>query len=145
MFPKQRYTRDVDYGIGATQATVASLRMMNIPVPDQVTYAPASSYYVRGDGSRVGDGYVTVQWVWDVISIEKLSVLLSFLGGGQWANVYIRTDIRDGTYPNPRSAFNTYTAIMLKPMFAGQEGVPIARSPYAVQTLPITFKNLVEV
>ena len=140
---KTRPLEDLQYAIGDTPSNLTLLRRAMIPTPDQVVYKAASVYYVRGDGSRVGDGYTSVGWIWDVISTQKLSYLMTYLNGAEWKYVYIRTDVRDGTYSNPRSAFNVYYAMMLKPILDGVEGVPIARSPYAMQTVRVLFKNLV--
>lgn len=138
----RRWHDDADYRIGLTAADLVKLRDIGIPPPDQVTFQPAAVYYARGDNSRVGDGAATVHWVWDMISLHKLAGLLEFLGGADWADVYIYTDRRDGRYWSPKEAFGTYIAKMWWPLVFGQEGVPVARSPYVMQTVNITFKNV---
>lgn len=137
------YRADTLYKIGATSTNMATLKQLGIAPPDQVTYQAASTYYVRSDMSRVGDGFSLCSWVWDNISIQKLSTLLAFLGGNSWADVFINTDIRDGTYPNPAKAFKLYSARMWKPLLFGQEGQPVNRTPYVIQTVHIQFVNLV--
>lgn len=139
---QERQLDDMQYAIGTDPNNLSLLRRIKVPYPDQTVFKPASVYYMRGDGTRVGDGYISTQWIWDVISLQKLSALLEYLNGEDWVRVYIRTDRRDGTYYNPRTAFAVYYGIMLKPILSGNEGVPIARSPYALQTVSITFKNL---
>jgi len=138
------YTEDSDYKIGESLAKVVSLRLLNIAVPDQVTYRPASVYYVRSNLSRVGDGFTSVTWVWDMMSIEKLARLLSFLNGAEYASVYIKTDIRDGTHAIPANAFRVYSCMMWKPILSGEEGVPVVKSPYVMQTVQVKFVDLVE-
>lgn len=139
---QERTLQDMHYAIGTDPNNLSDLVRMHVPWPDQIVFEPASVYYTRGDGTRVGDGYITARWIWDLISLQKLSYLLEYLNGNDWARVYIRTDRRDGTYSNPRTAFAVYYGIMLKPIVSGNEGVPLARSPYALQTVSITFKNL---
>ena len=140
----KHYYDDTDYKIGRSLTTLITLRDLGIAVPDQVVYQPSSSYYVRGDLTRVGDGFTTVSWVWDIISIDRIARLLEILDGGSYANVYIKTDVRDGTFAIAKNAFKVYSAIMWKPLLFGQEGTPVARSPYTLQTVNIQFVNLVE-
>jgi len=132
-----------DYMIGATITTMASLRDMGIPPPDQAIFQPAATYYVRGDHTRVGDGTAVATWIWDVICLERLSAILDHLDGEDYANVYIQTAIRDGRYSRPSLEFDRYSAIMWWPLLFGQEGVPIARSPFVMQTVKIQFVNVV--
>ena len=133
-----------DYKIGYTPAALVSLRLLGIAPPDQVTFQPASTYYSRSDFSRVGDGFIAVAWVFDIISIDRLANLLAYLDGDTWNDVYIRTDMRDGTIPMAENAFKVYSAIMWKPMLFGKEGNPVAKSARAMQTVNIQFMNLVE-
>ena len=135
---------DNDYKIGYTPTKLVPLRLLNIAVPDQVTFQPASTYYSRSDFSRVGDGFIAVAWVFDIISIDRLANLLAYLDGDTWNDVYIRTDMRDGTVPMAENAFKVYSAIMWKPMLFGKEGNPVAKSALAMQTVNIQFMNLVE-
>ena len=139
----QGYIADTDYRIGLVADTLVKLRDMNISPPDQVVFQPAAKYRVRGDLTRVGVGYATVHWIWDVASLERLANLLEFLDGEDSADVYIYTDRRDGRTHAPAEAFNVYSAKMWWPLLYGDEGVPIARSPYAFQTIDIQFKNVV--
>lgn len=131
------------YAIGPTPQTLAYLTNMHIPIPDQVVYTPASTYVQRADGTRVGHGYPSAQWIWDVISNSALSQLLEFLNGADYAYVYMRTDTREGIIKQPRNAYDVFYAIMYKPILAGQEGTPIARSPYAMQSVQIQFHRLI--
>jgi len=137
------YKDATDYGIGTTITNIASLRNMGIPPPDQSLFQPASAYYVRGDHSRVGDGAARAIWIWDAICLERLSAILDHLNGEDYANVYIRTAVRDGRYSRPSLEFDRYYAMMWWPLLFGQEGVPIARSPYVMQTVKIQFVNAV--
>lgn len=136
------WTDDTDYKIGRTAARLVPLTWMGIPPPDQVVYREAAVYYVRGDQSRVSDGFISCSWIWDIISIARLATLLDFLDGAEFADVFIRTDIRDGTYWQQQNAFNVFSAIMWKPVLSGQEGVYVARSAYATQTVEINFRKL---
>jgi hypothetical protein len=138
------YNKDTSYKIGASLTAMVALRDLNIGVPDQVTFKPAGLSYVRADYSRVSDGAAMASWVWDIISIHKLALLLNFLNGTTFASVYIQTDVRDGTFAIPKNAFKVFSAIMWKPLLYGEDGVPVARSPYAMQTVNIQFVNLVE-
>jgi hypothetical protein len=137
-----RYVLDTDYKIGRSAGSMARLRDLGVAVPDQVIFQPASAFYMRADYSRVGDGYATAFWVWDMISLARLSNLLAYLDGGESASVYIYTDLRDGTNALPRNAFATYSCVMWKPLLHGPEGMPVAKSPYVVQTVQLRFINL---
>lgn len=134
---------DTDYAIGLTANTLMSLRDLNIPPPDQPVFTPAALYRVRGDLSRVGDGFPMANWIWDVISVATLYPVINLLGGADFKELYIRTDKRDASTPSPDLAFNVYSCIMWKPILAGDEGVYVARSPYALQTVQIQFKRLI--
>jgi hypothetical protein len=79
-----------------------------------------------------------------MISISRLSQILSFLGSADFAKVYIVTDKRDGTFPNPKISFGMFYATMWKPILSGDEGVFVVKSPYVAQTVKVTFVNLVE-
>lgn len=120
------------------------MKLLGIASPDQVVFQPASTFYSRSDFSRVGDGFIAVSWVFDVISIDRLANLLSYLNGSTWNDVYIRTDMRDGTVPMAENAFKVYSCIMWKPMLFGKEGNPVAKSVLAMQSVNIQFMNLVE-
>lgn len=139
------YCDDSDYALGIVPQKMATLKKMNIAPPDQVVYRPYSSYYVRSDLSRIGDGFASVEWIWDTISIARLSQVLDFLDGEDNAVVYVYTDKRDGTFPNPKSSFSLFSALMWKPLVSGEEGVFVAKSPYVVQTLSIKFVRMVEI
>jgi len=138
------YNQASQYSIGITPTDLLALRDMHIAPPDQVVYRPASIYYVRGDMSRVGDGFAMCEWIWDAISLSRLSTILEFLDGDTYKDVYIVTDKRDGTFSNPDDSFALFYAKMWKPILSGEEGVSIARSPYALQTVKIQFVDLVE-
>ena len=142
--PNRRTLSDFQYAIGRDPNNLADLKRLGVAWPDQAVFTPATVYYDRPDGSRVGDGFKMVSWIWDVISWQRLATLLEYLDGGEYAKVYIRTDLRDGTYYAPRTSYGVYYATMLKPRLTGAEGVPIARSPYAYQTVSIQFRNLIE-
>ena len=138
------YCADTLYKIGTDPVNMPTLKQLGVPVPDQVTYQAASVYYVRGDMSRIGDGYALASWVWDVISIEKLSKITSLLSGADYVNLYIRTDIRDGTFSNAAISFKVFSAMLWKPLLFGEDGNPIVRTPYAMQSVKLQFVNLVE-
>jgi hypothetical protein len=135
---------DFQYKIGATEEELVSLHLLKIPWPDQVIYSAASVYYPRSDMSRVGDGYASVSWIWDVISRTALATLLQYVGGSS-AVVYIQTDVRDGTIAKPSAAFSKFRCTMWMPILSGEEGTPIARSALGIQTVQIKFVNLVEI
>lgn len=135
---------NTNYQIGSTPTGLMSLRELNIPVPDQVVFRPMAAYYVRADFTRVGDGFASTDWIWDVLDLNSVYKLLSFLGGEESVALYVVTDKRDGTIPNPATAFGLYYSIMWKPIMSGEEGVPIARSQVALQTVRLRFVNMVE-
>jgi hypothetical protein len=141
----RNYQLDTLYRIGTSISNIIPLSKLGIAAPDQVTFQAASTYSVRADMSRVGDGFASAAWIWDVISIERLSSLLNFLGGNDYASVYIYTDIRDGTHAVAANAFKSFTAIMWKPLLFGQDGNAVVKSPYAMQSVRLQFVNLVEV
>ena len=138
------YAEASNYQLGLVPTQMATLRNMRIAPPDQVVYRPASVYYVRSDFSRVGDGFASVEWVWDTISIARLSKILELLGGQEYVYLYVVTDKRMGLTPNPKAQFALFSAIMWKPILSGEEGVPVAKSPYVMQTVKLQFINMVE-
>jgi hypothetical protein len=138
------YLDDSSYKLGILPQDLISLRDMRIAAPDQVVYRSAATSYVRADFSRVSDGFTSVEWVWDMISISRLSTLLGFLNGADYINLYVQTDKRDGTFPNPRASFAVFYAMMWKPILSGEEGVSVVKSPYTMQTVKIQFVNMIE-
>ena len=135
---------DFQYAIGDNPNNLSTLRRMGIPIPDQVIYSPASLYYVRSDGTRVGDGYQTVEWIWDVISRQKIAILLEIMNGQDYHYTYVKSDRRDGDYALPEIGYSIWYAIMWRPILSGQEGVPIARSPVSYQSVRLQFRLLSE-
>ena len=138
---------DLLYALGTDPNNLALLSgplSMKIPIPDQVVYAPASIYYYRSDGTRVGDGFASAAWIYDVIASDSLAMLLEFLDGDEYTYLYVQTDKRDGDYALPEEGFSVWYAIMYRPILAGQEGVPIARSNKAYQSVKIMFRLLSE-
>jgi hypothetical protein len=135
---------DFQYAFGSDPNNLTTLRRAQIPIPDQVVYLPASTYYVRTDQSRVGDGQSSVSWIYDVISRDRLKVLLYPLGTADYAYTYVKSDKRDGNYAMPEEGYSVWHAIMWRPILSGQEGVPIARSPVSYQSVHIQFRLLEE-
>lgn len=142
MFP-QRELSDRDYQIGTDVTAMLPLRRLGVPAPDVPVGSTAAVYYTRADGTRIGDGFTSVAWVYDIISRTALSRLMKFLGNSDWARVYIKTDIRDGNEALPRNAFGVYYGIMYRPILTGEEGSPIAGSMGAFQSVKIQFVDLV--
>ena len=135
---------DFQYALGTDPNNLGTLRRMKIPIPDQVVYAPASVYYVRSDGTRVGDGFAVVTWIWDVIARHNLAILLEPMGGEDYLYTYVKSDRRDGEYALPEEGYTIWYAIMWRPILSGTEGVPIAKSPVSYQTVKLQFKLLSE-
>lgn len=135
---------DFQYAIGDDPLNLASLRRMQIPIPDQVIYAPASIYYVRADGTRVGDGFATINWIWDVISRHRLASLLELMEGADFHYTYVKSDKRDGDYALPEEGYSVFYTIMYRPILSGQEGVPIARTANSYQSVKLQFRILSE-
>lgn len=138
------YCEDSGYQIGLVPTQMTTLRNLGVPPPDQVVYKPAGIYYVRGDFHRVSDGSASCEWVWDTISLARLYKVLDLLGGSESVNLYVITDKRDATFPNPETSFSMFSAIMWKPIITGEEGVFVAKSPYTIQTLKLQFVYMVE-
>ena len=126
-------------------STLFSFAKLGLSIPDQIVYRVASVYYGRADYSRVGDGFPQLTWVWDVLSRSTLAILLTLLDGNDYADVVVRTDTRTGEDPNPLPSFTTFTAVMWKPLLSGEEGVMVARSNLAYQTVSVKFRKLVAV
>jgi hypothetical protein len=139
------YGADFEYRIGYAADNTISLDSMGLAPPDQVVYRPATLYYVRGDFTRVGDGFAAADWVWDTIGLSKLSLLLSFLADEDSAEVYIQTDKREGLSPNPKASFGIFRCIMWKPILSGEDGVHVVRTPYVLQTVRVQFRRLIEI
>ena len=131
---------DFQYALGVTPGSIAELKKLKVPIPDQVVYSPASLYYVRTDGTRVGDGFAMLSWIWDVISRENLAILLEPLGGVDYAYVYVKSDKRDGNHALPEEGYSVFYAIMWRPILAGTEGVPIARSSVSYQSVRVQYR-----
>ena len=128
----------------ATDASMIAFSRLGIAIPDQVVYMPYTKLYSRADFSRVGDGYPTLTWVWDVLSRNTVSTFLELLNGNEYADVVIRCEVRDGTYPSAIASFKTFSAIMYKPLLSGTDGVSVARSTKTYQTVVVKFKKLIE-
>lgn len=144
MHPVGSWYEDSDFKIGTNINILLSLRDMKVSPPDTVTWNPTAVAYVRSDFTRVGDGFASAEWIWDTITLPRLSKLLSFLDGEEWASVYIQTHKNDGTYPTPELEFGVFSAIMWKPRIGGNDGVQIVGSYRTMQTVRIQFVNLVE-
>ncbi len=144
MRPVGSWYENSDFKISTDIDALISLRSMKIAPPDTVVWRPTAIAYVRSDFTRVGDGFASAEWIWDTITIARLSNLLSFLGGEEWASVYIQTHKNDGTYPTPELEFGVFSAIMWKPRIGGDDGIQIVGSYSTMQTVRIQFVNLVE-
>lgn len=129
----------------AADPAMMSLGRLSLPVPDQVVFREYALVYVRADLSRVGDGYSSLTWVYDVLTRAHINSFVSLLGGANYASVRLRTDTRDGEYAGVTASFKLYDAVMWKPVLSGQEGISIARSDVAFQTVSINFRKLQEV
>jgi hypothetical protein len=121
-----------------------SLRDMKIAPPDTVVWRPYAVAYIRSDFTKAGDGFASAEWIWDTITISRLSSLLSFLADEEWASVYVQTQKKDGTYPSPKQEFGVFSGVMWKPTIGGDDGVQVVGSPYTMQTVRVRFVNLVE-
>lgn len=135
---------DFQYAIGTDPNNLSTLRRMRVPIPDQVVYAPAALYYVRADGTRVGDGFATVNWIWDVIARNNLAILLEPMEGAEYMYTYVKSDKRDGNHALPEEAYSIFYSILWRPILSGTEGVPIARSPVSYQSVRLQFRILSE-
>jgi hypothetical protein len=144
MRPVGSWYEDSDFKIGTDINVLLSLRDIKVAPPDTVVWRPNAIAYVRADFSRVGDGFASAEWIWDTITIARLSKLLSFLGGEDFADVYIQTHKNDGTYPTPELEFGVFSATMWKPIIGGNDGVQVVGSYRTMQTVRIQFVNLVE-
>ena len=135
---------DFQYAIGDDPNNLSPLRRLKIPIPDQVVYSPSSLYYVRADGTRVGDGFGTINWIWDVISRENLAIFLEVMGGADFHYTYVKSDKRDGEHALPEEGYSVFYVIMWRPILSGTEGVPIARSPKSYQSVRVQFRIISE-
>lgn len=138
---------DIQYAIGLDPNNLTPLngpKSLKIPIPDQVVFSPAAVHYYRADGTRVGDGFPSAMWIYDVISGTNLFLLLEILEEEDFVYMYVKTDERDGNSPVASEAFSVYYAIMYRPILSGSEGVPIARSSKAYQSVKIMFRLLSE-
>lgn len=129
----------------STDPDLMSFERLKLPPPDQVVFREYGLVYVRADHSRVGDGYPSLTWVYDVISRANLYKFVALLGGEDYASVRIRTDTRDAEHAGVETSFKIFDAVMWKPVLSGQEGTSIARSDLAFQTVSINFRKLQEV
>lgn len=145
----QKPTLYFDYRVGVTSSNMLRLRDMGIPAPDQVLYRPYAESYLRGDNSRVGDGEPMIEWVWDIKAIHELSKLVQMWFSTQTTtfadNVFIKSDLRDGQFPEPQLSFKVFDCTVWRPELFGPDGTPVARSSKAIQTVRFQFINLVEV
>ena len=98
----RQWCNDTAYAIGLSSTVLINLRRALIPVPDQVVMQEAARNYVRGDATRVADGYRACQWIWDVMSSETLASfmrLVDIVDADTYKEVYIFTDSRNGLTP----------------------------------------------
>lgn len=134
----------LQYALGLDPNNLARLDRSKIPQPDQVIYSPAATTYIRADGTRASDGIASAAWIYDIIAGTSLARLLEILDGEEYGYVYVKTDKRDGTIALAENAFSVFYAIMYRPSVAGQEGVPVARSAKAYQSVTIQFRLISE-
>ena len=137
--------RDLLFKVGQASTALLPLRDLKVPPPDQAIIGYPTTI-IRGDATRVQDGYLQLQWVWDVLGRESLKILMGAMGvqdGDTYKSVYVSTDARDSTQAIP--VFVTYSCILYVPTLTGSDGVSVARSPYAYQSLKLIFNKLVEV
>ena len=143
----RRYRLDTQYGVGLAATAIVDLRAFKLPVP-QVVYRPFQATYSRGDITRAGDGPESVEWVWDVLYLEKFASLIRYLFAdedAQSADCYVRTDKRVGWYGKPSQAFVTFSATAWRPLLFGPDGSYAPDTPYQLSTVRLMFKNLSEV
>lgn len=134
---------DTDYALGFDPHFMISLRDLHVAIPDQITYQDASVQYVRSDMSRVADGYTILTWIWDTISVPRIARVSEFLQGKKSNIVYVRSDVRDGTFAVPSKAFKVYRAMMWQPLLYGEEGSPVAKTARMYQTVQIKYVDAV--
>lgn len=143
----ETYRLDTQYSVGLTSDALVRVRDFGLAVP-QVVYRPFQSVYPRGDITRAGDGPASVEWVWDILYIEKIASLIRYLFSDeddQAANCYIRTDKRVAWYGRPSQAFATFSATAWRPLLFGPDGSYADDTPYQVSTVRLIFKNLSEI
>lgn len=139
---RNTYELDTQYKLGLTVASIATFAQLGIPKPDQVVFQKAAVYYAKANFHRTADGYPTLMMTWDILSLRAVNALRYFLQNKISNTVYVYTDARDGATPRPQQGFALYKAIMWESVLAGQEGTPVARSPYAVQSFQAKFMHL---
>jgi len=143
----RRYRLDTAYGVGLTSSAIVTLRSFGLAVP-HVIYRPFQVVYGRGNITRAGDGPESVEWVWDILYLEKFASLVRYLFAdedAQSADCYVRTDKRVGWYGKPSQAFATFSATVWRPLLCGPDGSYAPDTPYQLSTVRLIFKNLSEV
>lgn len=134
-------------GVGYVVTDIISLRSFRLPVP-QTIYRPFQELYSRGDITRAGDGPPSVEWVWDLLYVERVASLIRYIFAdedAQSANVYIRTSKQTGWWAKPEQSLDTFSAIAWRPVLAGPDGAFAPDSVYQVSPFRLIFKNLVDV
>lgn len=127
-----------EFALGPTAAEMLRLTDRGIGIPDDWTYTPFAAAYVRGDGARYGDGPASATWTWEALSQEQLGYFFDLLGGAHSVVVYLRTRVDYGYEPD----FETFTAIMYRPILDGAEGQPARLSHEAWERVMIQFRLL---
>lgn len=135
---------DTDYALGFDPHFMISLRDLKIAPPDQALYQDAAVQYTRSDFSRVADGISMLTWIYDTISSQRLARMSEFLQSKKSNIIYVRSDVRNGTYAIPSKAFKVYRATMWQPLLYGEEGSPVAKTAKMYQTVQIKFVDAVE-
>lgn len=134
----------LDFGIGASSATILELRHRSIPQPDLWTFVSYSRVETAGNGVRKGFGFGVATWTWDTLTQRSLNAFLDLITGDEASEiVYISTATDRGAVAQ---TFDEFSAVMDR-ITDGQGKSLIARTqrPVVYSGVTASFTHLVAV
>lgn len=132
----------LDFGIGATAATIRTLQRQAIPQPDSWTYVPYSRVETAGNGVRKGFGFGVATWQWDTLSQHDVNKFLDFITTTEAsATVYISTPTDRG---GSVQTFDEFQAVMDRITDGqGKSLIPRTQRPAVFSNVTANFTHLV--
>jgi hypothetical protein len=125
-----------DFKLGLTFAGMLRLPYLGIPDPVQATFNDYPVRNVRGNGLTSGHGFPVAVWRWpNGMTREAWLSLIAFITGAG-STVYVRTRT------NGAATFANYTAAIVRPSVAGDEGAPAEWHGSGYTPLTLTLNRL---
>lgn len=124
-----------DYAIGSSNPPT-NLESLTTPInPPRSRYQEAAQFIDKADGGQRGQGFPTLEWVFDTLTQDMIDQLRAFCPT-QSADVFLTTRILDGS-------FDTFSAVMLWPYEQLQQRVGANDSSDGIyQNITFRFRRL---